>query len=181
MGYRIRALLLVLGLLGACSGRSPEVIAVQDLPDDLAAAVDGAWARFLEAFSERRDCIAPVHVGFVNEVPDGDASYRREDGVISIQIPTSPGRFDESFVHELAHHLESTCPAQLQLRSDFLAAQGFPATASWNEGSAWHTTPSEHFAEAVVQLVNGRRLLHDDVIVLSDEAVQILSDWAAGH
>ncbi len=176
----MRVLLLVLCLLGACSGRAPEVIAVQDLPDDLSAAVDGAWNRFLEAFPDRRDCIASVHVGFVDDVPDGDASYRREDGVISIQIPTSPARFDESFVHELAHHLESTCPAQLRLRPDFLVAQGFPATASWNEGSAWHATPSEHFAEAVVQLVNGRRLLHDDVIVLSDEAVQVVADWAGG-
>jgi hypothetical protein len=103
---------------------------VQDFPPDVAAAVDETWARFEGVFADRLDCMDPVWLVLVDDVADGDALYLPDGQTIHIQIPTSPARFSESLVHELAHHLDATCDEQKDLRQDFLHAQAFPSERS---------------------------------------------------
>ena len=54
------------------------------------------------------------------------------------------------------------------------AAQGFDGSEPWNTGDTWESTPAEHFAEAIVAVVNGDRLLHDDQLELSDESLAVV-------
>ena len=69
--------------------------------------------------------------------------------------------------------------ATSRLRSDFLAAQGFASGTDWFAGTAWEETPSEHYAEAVVELVAGRRT-HQGGIRITDEALAVVRDWGKG-
>jgi hypothetical protein len=167
-------------LTGAPNEPSRQLQPVQNLPSDVAAVVEATWDRFSAAFAGRLDCMGPVEIELVREVPDGDAVYRPLERRILVEIPTSPRRFSESLAHELGHHLEATCADQVRLRPEFLNAQGFAGTASWGGGEAWHLVPAEHFAEAVVHLVNGDRVLHDDQITLSEEALHVVREWGAG-
>ena len=82
-------------------------------------------------------------------------------------------------VHEFAHHVEFTCPDQEELRSAFLVAQGFPPSTDWFAGDSWETTSSEHYAEATVEVVLGRRPHHGN-IQITDEAADIVRRWGAG-
>ena len=131
---------------GACDGSDSKLAPVQDLPDDVAVLVDETWRDFEQVFGGRSDCFPPVSLLLVSDVPDGDAVYRRDAARIEIEIPTSPARFPESLVHELAHHLEATCPAQAEMRVPFLAAQGLLDADGWFAGDEWARVPSEHFA-----------------------------------
>ena len=171
------AAVLITLVAGACGATESKLIPLQDLPDDVAALVDQTWGDFERGFAGRIECMAPVSLLLVADVPDGDAVYRRDPARIEIEIPTSPARFSESLVHELAHHLEATCPEHAQLRVSFLAAQGMLAASGWFDGDEWADVPSEHFAEAVVHVVNGDRILHDDVIRLTPEAIEAVRHW----
>ncbi len=167
-------------VVAACSDGDAAVLRpVQELPDDVARLVDETWRRFEEVFPARIDCMEPVDLMLVRDVPDGDAAYRVDQRRIEIEIPTSPARFPESLAHELGHHLESTCPEHQALRASFVAAQGLVGEG-WFGGDEWDRVPSEHFAESVVLLVNGERLLHDDLILLSPEAVEVVAHWGRG-
>jgi hypothetical protein len=175
------ASVLVVLVAGACGGTDSKLIPLQDLPDDVAALVDQTWGDFERAFPARLDCMAPVSLLLVANVPDGDAVYRRDPARIEIEIPTSPARFPESLVHELAHHLEATCPEHTQIRTTFMHSQGLAGSAGWFGGDLWEKVPSEHFAEAVVQVVNGDRILHDDVIELTPDALEAVTHWGRGQ
>ena len=61
----------------------------------------------------------------------------------------------------------------------FLPAQGFPADANWFDGDSWETTPSEQYAEAVVELIEGRRT-HQGGIYITDDAVDVVRGWGKG-
>ena len=120
------------------------------------------------------DCALPVELVLSRDVADGAARYAADEQLIEIEIPTSPRRFRESLVHELGHHIDATCGALADLRAEFLTVQGFSPSASWATAETWATTPAEHFAEAVVEIVNGERLLHDDRIDLSSESLELV-------
>jgi hypothetical protein len=74
--------------------------------------------------------------------------------------------------------MEFTCPEQRDVRVAFLAAQELPPSAPWFQGPSWETTPSEQFAEAVVQVVLGRPA-HPAVLIHSG-SVALLRAWGRG-
>ena len=152
---RLPALLLLFAL--AMPGSIPRVLDLTvtgGSPDDLRALVVATWDRFVEAFPARRSCLAPVTVQGTWELDDR-ASYDPVRRLVEVRIPGTAPNLRASLVHEFAHHMEFTCPEQHNVRAAFLAVQELPRSASWFEGRSWETTPSEQFAEAVVQVVLG--------------------------
>jgi hypothetical protein len=72
--------------------------------------------------------------------------------------------------------MEFTCPEQHDVRVRFLVAQGLPPSAPWFEGRSWETTPSEQFAESVVQVVLGPPV-HPAMLILPG-SIALLRAWA---
>jgi hypothetical protein len=175
----LAALVLLTAVVLANRGNAAALRVVQDVPADVRAEMDVTWNRFVHAFAGQLDCVEPVDLMLVRDVADGAAAYQAEGRLIKVEVPTSPARFRESLVHELAHHVEATCDRQQSLRPAFLEAQGFPPGTEWTGRMAWELMPSEHFAEAVVQIVNGERVLHDDIVTLTPEAIALVESWAA--
>ena len=173
----LAALLAPLTALQAHRGAGPPDVAIaEDVPQDLADLARATWDRFTAAFPARRDCLAPVAVDGAWGLDDR-ATYDPQRRLVRVRIPATAPSLEGSLVHEFAHHLEFTCPAQQGLRRAFRAAQGLPSKARWFHGAAWEQTPSEQFAEATTELVLGRRGTHVRVVV-TDEAVQVIRDWA---
>jgi hypothetical protein len=156
-----------------------EMVIVQDVPDDVRGELAATWERFEEVFPARRTCIDDVDVVLVNEVDDGDARYVRSEATIEIQIPTTPVRFRESVAHELAHHVEVTCPAFEPLQRELLRQLGLDGRP-WSTGPNWYETPAEIWAEHVVELVNGERRRHRDEIPIDPAVVATIERWGAG-
>ncbi len=173
------AVLAISFALGSCADAA-KLRPVQDLPEDVAALVEETWLRFEMALPLVADCMDPVSLVLVEQVEGGDAVYRAADRIIEVEIPTSPARFPESLVHELGHHVATTCAEQQSIRAAFLAAQGFLPDADWSSGGEWAAVPAEHFAETVVAAVLGDRILHEDVIDLSPAAIALVGVWGGG-
>ena len=152
---------------------------VQDLPDDVQAELDVTWRRFVDRFDARTGCVDDVSVELVRAIDGGDARYVIDGSVIEIKIPTTPSRFRESLVHELAHHVEYTCGEFAELRRALHPQLGDPE-APWAGGDDWEETPSERWAEAVVLLVNGERIRHTDEIPVDPAVVALVEAWAGG-
>lgn len=168
--------LLVSGTVWA-AGLGPRMLVPQGVPDDVSAIVDRTWPAFLGAFPARHECIGDVTLLLVFDVEGGAASYRPEEATIRIEIPTTPERFEESLAHELGHHLEHRCPVATEIGAEFLAAQDMDADAEWFHRDPWFDSPTEHFAESVVQIVLGERRIHADRITLSSEAIATVREW----
>ncbi len=169
---------LVAVLMISCSPPRPEVGFTPATPDDVRLLATEAFTDFLGAFPARSGCIGRVTLNSDRDQADR-GRYEPQGAVITLRIPATAGKLRNSFIHELAHHLELACPAQADLRAAFQAAQGFPSTASWFEGPAWKDTPSEHFAEAVVEVVDGRRNLRYGIDV-SQAAIDLVVGWGRG-
>ena len=131
-----------------------DLVTAQDWPVDVEAEVAATWEAFTGRFDARRTCFEDVEVRLVRELAAGDARYQPDERRVEILIPTSPRRFRESLVHELAHHVERTCASHAELRTEL----GYPTWEEWTSGSEWEEVPAERWAEAVVQLVNGERV-----------------------
>ena len=159
----------------------PAIEPRQTLPDDVAELTASTWQDFERAFPSQADCLSDVGLELVDDVPGGAADYLVTERLIRIEIPTSPRRYVESLTHELGHHLDAVCSAELTLGAAFRAAQGIPPDASWERAEAWEERPREQFAEAVVEYVTGDRYTHADIIELSDEAVDVVRRWATGR
>lgn len=155
-----------------------ELVVVQDVPDDVRRELAASWERFEQVFPARLTCIDEVDVVLVGEVADGDARYLRSEATIEIEIPTTPARFRESVAHELAHHVEWTCPAFSSLRREILLELD---TDDWSTGPSWFETPSEIWAEHVVELVDGERRRHRDEIPADPAVLALIERWGAGR
>ena len=156
--------------------RDPMVRLAQAVPADVERETRTAVAEFVEVFGARRACIPTAHVVLVRDVDGGDARYLADSAVIEIQIPTTPARFRESLVHELAHHVEHTCAAFADLRDKWLSRSG---DDTWSRQERWEDRPTEQWAEAAVDLVLGERLLHGDEMTIDAELVALAGDWLA--
>jgi hypothetical protein len=153
--------------------RDPVVRFTQSIPVDVEAETRAAVAEFVAVFEARRDCAGTAGVELVRDVEGGDARYLDEDAAIEIEIPTTPERFRESLVHELAHHVEHRCPDFEQLRRAWTEHTG----TAWSGQERWDERPSEHWAEVVVEMVLGERLLHGDEMRIDPTLVVLASDW----
>lgn len=157
--------------------REASLKVVQDVPADVQAELDLTWSRFLDHFGSRRGCFDDVSVVLVPQVRGGDARYVIDERLIEIQIPTTPARFRESFAHELAHHVEHTCPEFVELKAVLQPRLG-GLYGAWSSGAVWEEIPSELWAEGVVQLVNGVRILHADDMPVDASVIRLIEAWA---
>ncbi len=157
---------------------APEITFDASVPDDLRALAVETWGDFLAVHPARRHCIDPVVLSAAWEL-DARGEYRPERATVVVRVPGTAPNLRDQMIHEFAHHLEFVCPDQADLRTAFRAAQGFPSSAPWFEGDSWETTPSEHYAEATVEVVLGRRAHHGNIRI-SDRASEIVRRWAAG-
>ena len=166
----------VVAIVLARPDSGPELRFDASVPDDLRAVAVEAWDGFLTAHPARADCIESINMSAAWELDDR-AEYRPTTATLVIRVPGTAPNLTDDLTHEFAHHVEFTCPGHDELRPAFLAAQGFPASAQWFNGTTWETTPSEQYAEATSVVVLGRRGNHDG-IVISDEAIAIVREWA---
>ena len=164
--------------LAACGSTSPALRHDSTVPDDLRALANEAWADFLDAVPEQQDCIPEptLHAAWELETR---AEYQPEDAVLTVRVPGTPATLRSELLHEFAHHLEFSCAGHVQMRQPFLAAQGFPSDTEWFGGDSWEVTPSEQYAEAVVELIEGRRT-HQGGIQLTDDAIDVVREWGNG-
>ena len=149
------------------------------VPDDLRALAAETWQDFLAAHPARWDCIPPATLSAAWEL-DSRGEYRPNGATVVVRVPGTAPTLRNELIHEFAHHVEFTCPEQADLRSSFLEAQGFPPAATWFEGDAWETTPSEQYAEATVEVVLGRRPHHGNIQITA-RASEIVRRWGAGY
>lgn len=176
------ALLVLVGVAGvvaltARSGRAgaePVVRLQQRVPPAVEREVRATVAEFVAVFGARRECIGGAELRLVRAVDDGDARYVGAEQLIEVEIPTSPRRFRESLVHELAHHVERACPDGADLRAEIMAATG--ATA-WAGQARWERRPSELWAEAVVLLVLGERVRFERSVPVDEAVVDAARRW----
>ena len=164
--------------LSACSLGTPELRHDDTVPDDLRALADETWHDFLAAFPDRHGCISSptLHAAWELETR---AEYQPATALLSVRVPGTPATLRSELIHEFAHHLEFTCDEHNELRPGFLDAQGFAPGTPWFGGDSWETTPSEQYAEAVVELIEGRRTQFGG-ISLTDVAINVVRQWGQG-
>ncbi len=148
------------------------------MPDDLRALADQTWDDFLAVFPARNDCIPSPTLVAAWEL-DSRGEYQPESMTILVRVPGTPATLRSELLHEFAHHVEFTCPDHESLRTPFRQAQGFPKDLAWFDGDTWETTPSEQYAEAVVELIEGRRT-HQGGVHLTNDAVAVVRAWGLG-
>ncbi|HKX76043.1 MAG TPA: hypothetical protein VJR05_11725 [Acidimicrobiia bacterium] len=168
-----------LALLISCGAAQPALSFGESVPEDVRQLTTQAFADFLEAFPGQADCVGTVMLTTEPYLGGDRGRYDPEGPLVALLTPGTAARLRHTFIHELAHHLEFACPGQVELRGPFLSAQGFSDHRDWFEGDSWQQTPSEHFAEAVVEVVEGRRGVRYG-ITLSEEALQLVQTWGQG-
>jgi hypothetical protein len=174
----MRLLVLAVTLLAAC-GAAPATPMLEfgdNTPDDLRALASETYQAVVEAFPAREDCLGRLVLSGAWELDDR-AVYAPDRREITVRTPATAGQLEVSIVHEMAHHLEFSCPEQAELRPSFLTAQGFDPSADWFRGDSWETTPSEQWASAVVIHVLGRPDERAGVAV-DARALDAVRDWA---
>ncbi|MGA1052490.1 MAG: hypothetical protein ACO4AY_12410 [Ilumatobacteraceae bacterium] len=171
---------LILTAVGVGCGGAPDeprLLVPQAVPDDVRSELDVVWSDFRRVFAGRLGCVPDVTILLVGDVVGGDARYVVADARIEVRIPTTPARFRESVAHELAHHVEHTCREFDELRVQL--NRGF-WTGTWESGDDWWDTPSEQWAEHVVELINGGRVRHTTEMPIDEAALAMIRAWAAG-
>ena len=185
------ALVILTGLLLCSASRTvaaaPRLIPDDSVARDLRVVADGAWSRFLGVFRARAGCFGDVRLAAASEL-SSRAAYDPATATVTIRVPATAVMLQGALIHEWAHHIEFQCRAQGELQPAFLAAQGLPAGTPWRTayGPAhtperdWAGIPSEQYAEAIIELVLGRRQIPTTARV-SPEAVRVIAEWASGH
>ncbi len=155
----------------------PELIIDETVAADFAAVAIEDWDSFVAAFSAHRECIGVVTLTADYDLDD-IAKYDPETQRMSVRVPAPRVLLDRALIHELAHHLEFACPMQAEMRASFLGALG-RSEDEWFEGDEWGSTPSEIFAEAVVEYVlDERGRVHSDIGLIEQSAVDVVVRWA---
>jgi len=175
----VAAALVAVGVALVSDVPRADLIVVQEVPSDVQAEVDILWRRFVGTFGARRSCFGDVSLMLVRDVEGGDARYVGAESLIEIEIPTTPARFRESLAHELGHHVERTCIEFSELRAAMLTELDM-ADSSWSGGDVWEQIPAEIWAEGVVGLVNGERILHGDDMPIDPSITALIEAWARG-
>lgn len=165
-------------LVSACSGGevAPRPAFGPNTPTDLRALTSETLARVAQAVPDRGECLDGLVVTGAWELDDR-ARYEPASGEMTIRIPATAAQLETSIVHEMAHHMEFTCPQGDDVRRDFIAAQGLPSDAEWFDASSWETTPSEQWATAIVLHVLGQPDERARIFI-TPAAMEIVQDWA---
>lgn len=172
-----RVLPVLLAVLVACSGSLPTLDA--HMPSDLAEVVVATFETVEGEAGARANCLEGLVVRHAWELDDR-ASYDPDTATIVLRVPATAVRLEFTLVHEVAHHLEFACPAQVELRAAFLETQGLDPATEWFEGELWEEIPSEQFATAFAQVITGgtdslRR------VAVTNESLALVDAWAKGE
>lgn len=161
------------------SGSQPELVIDASVASDFAQVAEEDWALFVDAFPAHQECIGQVTLVADYDLDDL-AKYDRSTRTMAVRVPAPEVLLDRALIHELAHHLEFVCPAQVEVREPFLAALSRSGD-EWFAGQEWGRIPSEIFAEGVVEYVlNERGRVHTDIGLIEQSAVEVIVEWASG-
>jgi len=152
------------------------VVIGETVAQDLAGLANGTFDEFVTAAPAAAACMGEVRLEAAPELDDL-ARYDQGSGTIYVRVPANAASLEGSLVHELAHHVEATCPSHAELRPVFLAAQDHPPGTPWFLDGAWEDKPSEQYAEAVVEVTLGGRRRSRLEIQLTPAAVTATRDW----
>ncbi len=166
---------------------SPQLIIEDSVTSDFRALAVETWSKFLTVFQARSDCFGDVRLRAAPNL-NSRAAYDPETATVTVRVPATVAMLQGALVHEWAHHLEFQCEQHQTLRPAFLKAQGLPLSTPWRPDNtpantpekAWANIPSEQYAEAVIEVVLGRRQIPTNARV-TREAVQVIKVWAAGN
>ena len=165
---------------------TPCLIVGPSVDEGFAALAADTWSRFLAVFAPLAPCLPDVHLQASYTLPVR-AGYDPATATVTVRVPGSAARLRAALIHEWAHHLEFQCPQTLDpLRPAFLAAEGFPPHAVWRPADAdtvadhWADLPSEHFAEAAIELVLGHNATPTQIRVRS-ETLAAMRAWIGGR
>jgi len=177
-GVLIGVLVVLVGLVAwlFSSDDGPDLVIGDTVAGDLALLAQATYARFIGAAPAVADCMGTLRLEADPELDDL-ARYDQASGVMYVRVPATAPSLEASLVHEFAHHLEVACDSHRSLRSGFVTAQGYAADTAWFGDVAWEERPSEQFAEAVVQVVLGRRSRNQLRLRLTPEAVHLVEGW----
>lgn len=172
------ALVIALAVLAATiRSNSPELVIDESVAADFADVARDDWSKFVSAFPALDDCIGRVML-VADYTLDDRAKYHPDSQTMTVRVPGPRALLDSAVVHELAHHLEVSCPSHADMRPEFLAALG-RSDAGWFTGAEWGVIPSEIFAEAVVEYVlDERGTVHTDMGLIEPAAVDVVIAWA---
>jgi hypothetical protein len=171
----------VLLALGAAADGAPTprpaIHFADGVPDDVRQLATATWDRFLRAFPARSGCLPDVTLAGAWTFRTR-ARYDPDRRLVVLRIPGTAPNLSASMVHEFAHHLEFTCPAQRRLRPVFLAAQGLAADTPWRRGATWAAIPAEQYAQAVIRVVLGPQ--PNPLVAISPAALRAIREWGRG-
>lgn len=181
---RTLAAVAIFACLAAACGDTgtavPRLVAGSTVANDFSALANATFQAFLDAAPGVMDCVGGVRLEAATTLQDA-AQYDRGTRTVTVRVPATAPSLTDSLVHELAHHLESVCGSQADLRNAFVEAQGFDPTSQWSDGPSWEQTPSEQFAETVVLVVLGRRRRNVSGVTITAEARALVADWLEGQ
>lgn len=167
------------GAFGAPAEREgPQLLVGDSVAGDFAALARDTYAALVAVAPGIGECVRSPRLEAAYDL-DELAVYDQRTHVMSVRVPATATSLSASLVHELAHHLELSCPSHPAMRVRFLAAQGHGPATPWFGGDVWEEIPSEQFAEAVVHVVLGGRDRHLLRMQLTADAVDVVADWLA--
>jgi hypothetical protein len=166
-------------LLALASVRNGPVLVIEEsVANDLELLAEITADQFFATFPAHERCIGAVRLTVDHNLEDR-ARYDPERSLIIVRVPAPAVILERALVHELAHHVEFECDAHEEMRSEFLAALGLDADSAWFENDVWSETPSEIFAEAVVEVVfPGSGAFRSDLREIPSRAVDVVARWA---
>lgn len=170
------AMLLVAACASAAGDGSGALTVGESVATDLAALAQETFEEFAVAAPAAAGCMGDVRLEASRQLDDL-ARYNQATATITVRVPANAASLESSLIHELAHHLEVSCPSHVEFRPAFVAAQGHPADTPWFADVAWEEKPSEQFAEAVVAVTVGERRRNQLRIQLTPEALGATRDW----
>ncbi len=162
----------------------PRLIMDDSVAADFAALAFETWDLFLAVFQARADCFGDIYLKAAYDL-DSRASYSPESATVTVRVPATPAMLQGALVHEWAHHLEFQCAEHHELRPAIRIAQGFPLDTPWRPDNTpahapardWAMIPSEHYAEATIELVLGERSIPTQIRI-TREAIHVIDAWA---
>ncbi len=169
---------MLLALVVAVHAPGPRLIVADDVPNDLRTLASDVWVEFVAAFPAEGDCIGEVELAMDSGMADR-ARYVPSERRVVVRVPGTAANLSASITHELGHHLEVACTDQMTVRASFLEADRLGEDTPWFGEGDWFASPSEHWAEAVVEYVLGERTLYRGRVPVSAEAVEVVARWAA--
>jgi hypothetical protein len=165
------------GACGSATGDNSSALTIgESVASDLAALAEETVDAFLVAAPAASACMGELRLEAAPELDDL-ARYDQSTATVAVRVPATAASLEGSLIHELAHHLEVSCPSHVDFRPVFLAAQGHPPGTPWFGETAWQLKPSEQFAEAVVAATLPTRRRNQLRIQLTPEALEATRNW----